>query len=130
MNITEIIRKAGIKSTAQRRAIYKVLMDLGHASADDVASLVRQSEPAITVATVYRVLDSFCEAGLTSRLCTTSGKMHYDITPYDHVHIIDGCGNISDYQDDTINRTLEAYFRGKSVNGKEIKNIKVQLFTE
>lgn len=130
MDITKIIRNAGIKATAQRKAIYKVLKELGHASADDVACKVRVNEPSITVATVYRVLDSFCEVGLTSRLCTTSGKMHYDITPYDHVHIIDGNGNIQDYEDDTINRTLEAYFSGKSINGKEIKNIKVQLFTE
>ncbi len=128
MEIIEKIRSTGIKATTQRRAVYCALSALGHASADEVAVAVRSDYPAITVATIYRVLDSFCEVGLISKLSTPSGKMQYDITAHDHAHIIDKSGTISDYDDDVLNEMISNYFEGKTVNGAKINSVKVQLF--
>lgn len=129
MEIVKKIRDAGIKATVQRVAVYCALTELGHASTDEVFELVRSEYPAITVATVYRVLDLFCEVGLISKLSTPSGKMRYDVTPHDHAHIISGDGVITDYMDDRLTAIIADYFKSNTVGGARIESIKVQLFT-
>ncbi len=127
MDIAQKIREMGIKATTQRVVVYSTLMELGHTSAEEVATIVRASHPSITIATVYSILDSFCTSGLISRLSTPSGKIHYDVTPYPHHHIYHKDGTVTDYNDPELSAILENYFRGKDI-GNEIESLKLQLF--
>ncbi len=127
MDIAQKIREVGIKATTQRMVVYSALMELGHTSAEEVATTVRMDHPSITVATVYSILDSFCNSGLISRLSTPSGKIHYDVTPYPHHHIYHKDGTITDYEDAELSELLSNYFKNKSI-GNEIESLKLQLF--
>ena len=79
MNIAEIIKKAGLKATPQRKMIYEIMTKSGHSSIDEIIEKVQQQNPEITISTVYRILDSFCEAGLLLKINHPDKKNYYDI---------------------------------------------------
>ncbi len=130
MEIAEKIRAVGIKSTSQRRIVYKVLSERGHASAEEIATSVRKADPSITVATVYRILESFKAAGLIAELSTATGKLHYDITSSTHHHVYMPDGEIVDLEDSEIEQIISSYFMGKMINGKSIKSVKLQVYVD
>ena len=73
MEIREKIKSTGLKATPQRRAIYGVMKELCHCSIDEVITRIRGEHPDVTISTVYRVMDSFCEAGLLAKF-TNAGN--------------------------------------------------------
>ncbi len=128
MDVAALIREKGIKATAQRIAVYNAISELGHCSAEEVATKVRCDYPSITIATVYCILDSFDHCGLIARLSTPSGKIHYDVTAHPHHHIYHSDGMITDYEDKELAEYLNRYFAGKKINNQDIKGVKLQLF--
>ena len=87
MEIREKIKSAGLKATPQRRAIYEIMQDVCHCPIDEIISRMKEIQPDVTISTVYRVMDSFCESGLLTKFVTADGKTIFDITPYEHHHI-------------------------------------------
>ncbi len=87
MEIREKIKSAGLKATPQRRAIYEVMQELCHCPIDEVIARIREEHPDVTISTVYRIMDSFCEAGLLTKFVNSDGKTIFDITPGVHHHI-------------------------------------------
>ena len=62
----EILRQRGLKVTEARMKILEILSDQhAHLSADQIASMLEKSGfSSVSLATVYRVLTQFHEAGL------------------------------------------------------------------
>lgn len=54
----DIIKRAGLKLTPQRKMVYEDVMHLGHASVEDIVSSLHAMGIVITVSTVYRIPDS------------------------------------------------------------------------
>lgn len=69
MEGTDKIREAGLKLTPQRKAVYEAMTELRHAPIEEIISCVQSKDKEITLSTVYRILDSFCKAGLLSLVC-------------------------------------------------------------
>ena len=80
MNIADIIKRAGLKATPQRKIVYEIMMELGHDPIDEITSKVQIQNPDITISTVYRILDAFCKVGLLSKVKHPNGKMYFDNT--------------------------------------------------
>jgi len=127
MNIGQIIREAGLKATPQRKIVYELMAKLGHSSTDEIIAGVQQKNPEVTVSTIYRILDSFCKAGLLSKMNHPSGKCYYDVTISEHHHIFKG-DEIIDYIDSELTALIKHYLREKSFRHSDsIENISVHI---
>lgn len=121
------IREAGLKLTPQRKAVYEAMIELRHAPIEAIISSVQSKDQEITLSTVYRILDSFCKAGLLSLVChPETGKCYYDITVHEHHHLFDG-QQIMDYEDPELTRIIQQYLENKSLVSADIDKIQVQI---
>jgi len=127
MNIGEIIKTAGLKATPQRKMIYELMTELRHSPIDEIIARVRQQNPETTLSTVYRILDSFCKAGLLSKMNHPNGKCYYDITPTDHHHILMDNETI-DYDDSELTELIKNHLRKKAFEYSDfIDKISIQI---
>ena len=93
----EEIRKLGHRVTPQRELILETLVQHGgHATALQVYDLVSQQAPSINKATIYRVLEFFCEVQLASK-SEMGGRLYYEAIAEDpHHHLLcTECGSVS-----------------------------------
>ena len=127
MNTGEIIKKAGLKATPQRKMVYEIMMKLGHSPIDEIITQVQQQNPEITLSTVYRILDMFYKAGLLSRMNHPNGKCYYDITPSAHHHVFKD-DQVIDYIDPELTELIKNQLKGDLFNELEIEKISIQIF--
>ena len=97
----------GMRMTDQRRVVARVLSS-SH-DHPDVEELYRRSaavDPHISIATVYRTVRLFEEAGIISRLDFRDGRSRYEEAPdHHHDHLIDmKSGEVVEFMDEEIER--------------------------
>lgn len=121
------IKEAGLKLTPQRREVYEAMMQLRHATVEDIIERVQSRNKEVTVSTIYRILDSFCSANILSFIYhPDSGKCYYDITVAEHHHLFDGT-TIDDFADSELSRLIREYLERKNFAVEEIGKIQVQV---
>lgn len=82
------LEASGHRHTAQRAAVYRYLRSVTtHPTADDIFTQVREVIPDISLATVYKALEAFVEAGLARKLALGGGPARYDGRTDDHDHV-------------------------------------------
>ena len=99
----------GVKLTEQRRIIARVISESketygesDHPDVDELYSRVSKIDPKISIATVYRTVKLFEEAGILVKHDFKAGKARYEINE-DHNHLIDiKTGEIIDFVDNDI----------------------------
>ncbi len=86
------------KSFRKRNAILSALRSTKcHPSAEMVYGILQQTEPDISLATVYRNLSLFKSQGLIQSLGTVGGAERFDGDTSPHVHFIcTGCHCVTD----------------------------------
>lgn len=102
------LKKAGLKITLPRRKILEIMENAPqhHLSAEDIYRVLRDSHEEIGLATVYRVLTQFEEAGLVIRHHFESGQSVFELdhgTHHDHLVCIK-CGEVKEFIDETIEK--------------------------
>lgn len=98
----QILRRAleesGQRFTEQRAAVFRFLAatDL-HPSADEVFLAVRRDLPGISLATVYKSLETLVGCGLAVKLTYSDGSARYDgrTDPHHHARCV-ACGKVVD----------------------------------
>jgi Fur family ferric uptake transcriptional regulator len=87
-----------IRMTSQRRAILEFLKSVTHhPSADEVHAAVRRRVPAISLATVYRNLETLCERGLIGKVYVAGAPKRFDADLSAHYHLrCVRCGRVED----------------------------------
>ena len=100
------LRKAGLKVTLPRVKILEILQDPKnqHISAEDVYKLLLEIGEDIGLATVYRVLNQFDDAGILTRHHFEGGKSVFELTGgshHDHLVCLK-CGKVMEFEDDVI----------------------------
>ncbi len=92
------LEASGHRHTAQRAAVYRYLRSVStHPTADDIFTQVREVLPDISLATVYKALEAFVEAGLARKLTLGGGPARYDGRTDDHDHVrCLKCGTVCD----------------------------------
>jgi Fur family ferric uptake transcriptional regulator len=106
-NIDEL-KSTGLKATLPRLKILDVFHKgtQRHMTAEDVFRVLLEERSDIGLATVYRVLTQFEQAGILSRSHFESGKAVYEInegTHHDHLLCLD-CGRVEEFYDPEIER--------------------------
>jgi Fur family ferric uptake transcriptional regulator len=95
----------GLRMTDQRKVIAKVLSEANdHPDAEDLYSRASTIDPKISLATVYRTVRLFSEAGIIETHDFRDGRARYETTDDDHHdHLIDvTTGDVIEFVDDEI----------------------------
>ena len=109
--LEEKFQKKGLKLTDQRRTIARVILESkeaygesDHPDVDELYSRVSKIDPKISIATVYRAVKLFEEAGILTKHDFKSGKARYELND-DHNHLIDiKTGEIIEFVDEEIDK--------------------------
>lgn len=99
-NPTDLLKSKGLKVTPQRLAIFNVLFNITcHPSAETIYNALQETHPTMSLATVYKTLDSFKKKGLVQELNVGEDSFRYDITMDSHPHLICvECHDVSDME--------------------------------
>lgn len=95
----------GLKMTEQRRVIARVLSDASdHPDVEAVHRRATAIDPNISIATVYRTVRLFEEAGILAKHDFGDGRARYEETPEEHHdHLIDiQSGKVVEFHNDEI----------------------------
>ncbi len=127
-NVDEL-KSTGLKATLPRLKILEVFQrgTQRHMTAEDVFRVLLEERSDIGLATVYRVLTQFEQAGILSRSHFESGKAVYEInegTHHDHLVCLD-CGKVEEFYDAEIEKRQLAVARAK---GFEIAEHALSLY--
>ena len=109
-SIEERCEAAGLRMTEQRRVIAKTLQtSYDHPDVEQLHSRAIVEDPGISIATVYRTVKLFEEAGILERVEFNDGKSRYEDAERDHHdHLIDlQTGEIHEFFDNEIESLQE-----------------------
>ncbi|HVE44038.1 MAG TPA: ferric iron uptake transcriptional regulator [Gammaproteobacteria bacterium] len=112
MTDNEDLKKAGLKVTLPRLKILQILENAKerHLSPEDIYRLLVASGDDTGLATVYRVLTQFEEAGLVIRHYFESGQSVFELDSgrhHDHLVCVK-CGKVEEFVDEVIEARQEA----------------------
>ena len=100
------LKDAGLKITLPRVKILQILEspEVHHVSAEDVYKLLLENGEEVGLATVYRVLTQFEQAGLVVRHNFEGGHSIFELSSdkhHDHIVCV-RCGRVEEFTDDEI----------------------------
>ncbi|SEL64792.1 ferric uptake regulator, Fur family [Colwellia chukchiensis] len=106
------LKRAGLKITLPRIKILAILKnpDNQHISAEDVYKILLEQQEEIGLATVYRVLNQFDDAGIVTRHHFEGGKSVFELSQkphHDHLVCLK-CGKVVEFEDEVIEERQEA----------------------
>lgn len=109
------LKNIGLKATVPRLKILEIFQtsEQRHLSAEDVYRILLNEHMDIGLATVYRVLTQFEQAGLLSRNNFESGKAIFELNEgkhHDHLVCLD-CGRVEEFFDGEIEQRQQSIAR-------------------
>lgn len=107
----DALRERSLKSTAQRDDIARVFFAIGrHISVEELYREVKQVNPRVGYATVYRTVRLLRECGLAAERHFHDGEARFENVEHEHHHdhlICERCGRIVEFANDAIERLQE-----------------------
>jgi len=103
--IERLCLEKGMKMTGQRRVIARVLSEAeGHPDVGELHRRAATEDARISIATVYRTVRMFDEAGILERHDFGDGRARYELADQEHHdHLIDlRTGKVVEFNDDQI----------------------------
>ncbi|HRH17766.1 MAG TPA: ferric iron uptake transcriptional regulator [Aquabacterium sp.] len=112
MNNSEELKNSGLKATLPRIKILEVFQQarVRHMTAEDVYKVLLHDGSDIGLATVYRVLMQFEQAGILSRNHFEAGKAVFELNEgkhHDHLVCV-VCGKVEEFYDAEIEARQQA----------------------
>lgn len=117
MNKASHLKDIGLKATGPRLRIMELFENSKdrHLSAEDVYKKLIAEDADIGLATIYRVLTQFEQAGILSRSNFESGKAVYELNEgkhHDHF-ICTACGKVEEFYDPEIEKRQQLVAKAK-----------------
>lgn len=126
--ITERCETMGLRMTGQRRLVARVLEESDdHPDVEELHSRATAHDPGISLATVYRTVKLFEEAGILEKLEFRDGRARYEDADRDHHdHLIDlATGEVIEFVDPEIEALQEKIAERL---GFELKGHRLELY--
>ena len=125
------LKTIGLKATIPRLRILELFekSEVRHLSAEDVYRLLLKDGTDTGLATVYRVLTQFEQAGLLARHHFESGKAVYELNQgghHDHLVCLQ-CGRVEEFYDADIERRQAVVTKAR---GFTIREHSLQLYAD
>ncbi len=94
---TDILRQYNLKATPQRLAILDIIHKYGHINIDNLYSEIKGQFSSISLATIYKNINSMTESKLLAEVKLPNAKSVYEIVKDGHAHLkCEVCGDIED----------------------------------
>jgi Fur family ferric uptake transcriptional regulator len=111
------LKASGLKATLPRLKILEIFQnsEVRHLTAEDVYKTLLTENMDVGLATVYRVLTQFEQAGLLNRNHFETGKAIYELnagTHHDHLVCLD-CGRVEEFFDAEIEQRQQSIARAR-----------------
>lgn len=108
MDMNLDLKNVGLKATAPRLKVLRLFVTdaIQHMSAEDVYKRLLSEGEDIGLATIYRILTQFEQAGLLSRSHFDAGKAIYELNQgehHDHLVCLQ-CGRVEEFVDPLIEK--------------------------
>lgn len=131
MSHADELKSSGLKATLPRIKILEVFQktSLHHMTAEDVYRALLAEQADIGLATVYRVLMQFEQAGLLTRSNFESGKAVFELNQgqhHDHLVCL-SCGRVEEFYDPAIEARQRAVAQER---GFELADHSLSLYAE
>ena len=131
MSHADELKSSGLKATLPRNKILEVFQktSLRHMTAEDVYRALLAEQADIGLATVYRVLMQFEQAGLLTRSNFESGKAVFELNQgqhHDHLVCL-SCGRVEEFYDPAIEARQRAVAQER---GFELADHSLSLYAE
>lgn len=126
--ITDRCEAKGLRMTDQRRTIARVLEEADdHPDVEELYARASAVDPHISIATVYRTVKLFEEAGILDKLEFGDGRARYEDAERDHHdHLIDlQSGEVIEFVDAEIEALQDKIARKL---GYQLKGHKLELY--
>ena len=125
--LREALEAGGHRFTEQRAAVYRFLAVTDkHPTADEVFLAVRADEPGISLATVYKSLETLVGCGLAVKLAYADGSARYDGRTDQHHHArCLSCSRMFDLPGDLPSGDAEGL--GEGVDGFRVTGYRLEL---
>ena len=124
--LRDVLEANGQRYTEQRAAVYRHLLGTdSHPTADEVFTAVRGAIPDISLATVYKALETLVGCGLALKLTYGDGSARYDgrTDPHHHARCLK-CGRVLDVMGGPHAVSLEEI---KAVPGFAVEGYRLEL---
>ena len=123
------LKAKGLKATPQRISVHQAMLELGHASAEQLCAYIRERGlAAISEASVYNTLNWLSKIGIYSQRMSRNNKLYFDVNTRPHIHLYDRVNhNFLEIQDDNAIALLEKYFRGRRWRGYRFEGFDISL---
>lgn len=97
-HLTSLLKSKHLKVTPQRLAIFNVLFNTAeHPNAEIIYKALHATHPTMSLATVYKTLDTLKKSDLIQELNVGEDSFRYDATVMSHPHMIcTTCHKVSD----------------------------------
>lgn len=121
-----LCRVHSLAATHQRQKIYEALVSRpGHYSPEEIYEQVKQDLPSISLATVYKNLKTFVQAGMLREVSPHHGSWRIDANSHPHHHLVcTRCRSISDLD---INSLAPVRLRGKLPPGFRVEKFAIEV---
>ncbi len=110
----ELLRQKGLKVTSQRLLVLQIMAEHPdeHLSTEQIYDLVRETNPEIGLATIYRTVQVLVDLHLIDKISFDDDVARYELrnssTKHHHHHAIClSCGRVFSFEDDLL-ENLEA----------------------
>ena len=122
------LKNHGLKATDQRLAIHTAMMELGHASADQVREHIVSRGGSVTVASVYNTLTQLALLGIYKHRLSANNKMYFDVNTLKHIHLYDVYNHTyKDILDEELLATVETALKKRRFKGFRVDGIDIQI---
>ncbi|PIF03326.1 MAG: transcriptional repressor [Arcobacter sp.] len=92
-----LLKEYDLKVTPQRVAIIEELCIHGHMNIDDLYKKLSSKFPSISLATIYKNINTMCEKLFLSEVKIPNNKSVFELTKSEHTHLVcKSCGYIED----------------------------------
>ncbi|MGG7047461.1 MULTISPECIES: Fur family transcriptional regulator [unclassified Campylobacter] len=125
MQHVSLLKQFNLKVTPQRLSVLKVLDKHMHPTIDELYEEIKAENPSISLATVYKNLNTLKDEGLVVEVNVLNQKPRYDIYEHPHIHVVcQSCGHVEDVMH--AEAGLDAYQEGLEKKlGNIIDNLSV-----
>ncbi len=122
----DLCHRHHLAATHQRQIIYETVMSLsGHPSPEVIYGKVRRKIPSISLATVYKNIQTFLDSGMLREVSLHHGAMRVEPNHEPHHHLVCvRCRSIEDLEE---SRLGPVRLRHKLPYGFQVKRIAVDI---
>jgi Fur family peroxide stress response transcriptional regulator len=120
--VRALFRAKNVPLTHQRLAVYEELaVRHDHPSAESLYESLKKAYPSLSLATVYKTLQTLHEMGMVARVDSPAAQARYDAIVETHHHAVcASCGRIEDVFDQRLDRLPATEVAGFKIEGHSV----------